>query len=140
MRYRPSFSTPLFALFVYLFYLSLTFAFVHLFHISGDNPSLIIDLLPVVLGIFVPAVFSFIFLRKTKTPPGFFWVISTITMTLISLALYPLVMRNCTPTTCDDDVVWFVPIVFISLGFLIGAISYKLADTSIPRNPPTDKL
>ncbi|WP_297509669.1 hypothetical protein [Thermococcus sp.] len=71
VRFRFFFSTPFFALSMYSLYLSLIFALTHL-SILGDEPSLTIDLLPVALGIFVPAISSFIFLRKKKMSPGFF--------------------------------------------------------------------
>ncbi len=45
---------------------------------------------------------------------------------LMSIVIYPIIMRNCTPTTCDDESAWFIPTTLVSLGFLVGAVTYKL--------------
>ena len=96
-----------------------------------------IDLLPVVLGVVVPVIPSFIFLRKKKMSPGLFWIISTATVMSVSIVTDLLLTRNCTPTTCDDEVVWFIPTALVSLGFLVGAVIYKLIGRSCSRISPS---
>ncbi|WP_157721590.1 hypothetical protein [Thermococcus pacificus] len=87
---------------------------------------MIINFLPVILGVVVPAIPTFIFLRKKKMPPGLFWAISMATVTFVSIATYPLFTINCTPTICDDEVVWFIPTALVILGFLAGAVICRL--------------
>ncbi len=121
-------SVPLFALLTYLLYLSLIFALAHL-PLSGDEPNILLDLLPVVIGVFVPAVASFLFLRKVKVDPGAFWMASTITTVLASSIIYALLTMNCTPTTCyENAIIWFFLTLLVLLGFSVGVLLYKLVE------------
>ena len=116
---------PLFALSVYFAYLLVIFALIKL-PVSGDEPNLLLDLLPVVIGLLMPAVASFLFLRKTSAQPGLFLISSTATVMFASLITYSIITRNCAPR-CDDDVVWFFLSGLVVLGFMIGALLYLLA-------------
>lgn len=113
------------ALFSYAFYLS--FLLILGKFVTGDEPSLIVDVLPLVLGLF-PAVLSFLFLRRTKTHPGLFVGVSTLTVAVASLVTYLILTRDCTPTACDDGIVWFLLSGIVILGLLMGVAFYKLAE------------
>ncbi|MDI3475780.1 MAG: hypothetical protein PWQ79_846 [Thermococcaceae archaeon] len=126
MQPRFFLSTSLLALSLYFAYLILIFALTHL-GLSGDEPSTIIDFLPLALGILVVSIPSFFFLKMTRMSPGLFWMFSTVTVTFASLLTYPIATRGCTPATCDDTILWFFLVVLTSLGFLIGAAIYRLS-------------
>jgi len=117
--------TPLFALSVYFAYLLIIFALTKL-PLSGDKPNLLLDLLPIAIGLSMPAVASPLFLRKTSAQPGLFLVTSTATVTLASLITYSIITRNCAPR-CDDDVVWFFLAGLVIVGFVTGTVLYQLA-------------
>ena len=126
--------TPfLFSLIVYLSII----AAVRLLPPSDEGPSPVEEFLQIGLIIMVPALASFLFLRKVKVDPGAFWVASTITTVLASSIIYALFTMNCTPTTCDDGVVWFFVTALVLLGFLIGALLYKLTERPGSRSSPT---
>ena len=126
--------TPfLFSLIVYLSII----AAIRLLPPSDEGPSPVEEFLQIGLIIMVPALASFLFLRKVKVDPGAFWVASTITTVLASSIIYALLTMNCTPTTCDDGVVWFFVTALVLLGFLIGALLYKLTERPGSRSSPT---
>ncbi|NJE55113.1 hypothetical protein E3E28_07840 [Thermococcus sp. 21S9] len=124
MRLR-GISTPLFALSIYFAYLLIIFALIKL-PLSGDEPNLLFDLLPIAIGLSMPAVASPLFLRKTNVQSGLFLVTSTATVTLASVVTYAIIRGNCTPR-CDDDVVWFFLAGLVVVGFAIGTVLYQLA-------------
>jgi len=125
---------PLFAFIVYLSII----AAIRLLPSSGEGSSPVEEFLQIGLIIMVPALASFLFLRKVKVDPGPFWVTSTITTVLASSIIYALLTMNCTPTTCDDGVVWFFLTALVILGFLIGALLHKLTEKLDSRSsPPT---
>ncbi|WP_227738671.1 hypothetical protein [Thermococcus eurythermalis] len=120
-----------------LIYLSIIAA-IRLLPPSDEGPSTVEEFLQVSIIIAVPALASFLFLRKVKVDPGAFWVASTITVVLASIVTYAILTRNCTPTTCDDGVVWFFLTALVILGFLIGALLHKLTEKLGSRSsPPT---
>jgi len=122
-------------LFVLLVYLSIIAA-IRLLPPSDEGPSTVEEFLQVGIIIAVPALASFLFLRKVKVDPGAFWVASTITVVLASIVTYAILTRNCTPTTCDDGVVWFFLTALVILGFLIGVLLYKLTEKLGSRSSP----
>jgi len=126
-------TTFLFSLIVYLSII----AAIRLLPPSDEGPSPVEEFLQIGLIIMVPALASFLFLRKVKVDPGAFWVASTITTVLASSIIYALLTMNCTPTTCDDGVVWFFVTALVIPGFLIGALLYKLTEKLGSRSSPT---
>ncbi|EEB74259.1 hypothetical protein [Thermococcus sp. AM4] len=113
-------------LFVLLVYLSIIAA-IMLLPPSDEGSSPIEELLQIGLLIAVPALASFLFLRRTREPPAEFGLTSVLTVMLVSVVLYLVLTRNCTPTTCDDGVVWFFVSGIILLGLLLGALLYRLS-------------
>ncbi|GAB6135738.1 hypothetical protein [Thermococcus prieurii] len=136
MRLGRPFSTIVFAFSVYFLYMGIIFTLARL-PLSGDEPNLLLDLLPVVIGLFVPAIASFLFLQKTKVPLGFFWMSSAITVILASLITYTIITRNCTPTACDDnDAILAFMAALVILGFLLGVFLYRLTGKPGSRSSP----
>ncbi|WP_099210187.1 hypothetical protein [Thermococcus henrietii] len=125
MRLGRPFSTIVFAFSVYFLYMGIIFTLARL-PLSGDEPNLLLDLLPVVIGLSMPAAASLLFLRKTNAQSGLFLVTSTTTVTLASLITYSIITRNCAPR-CDDDVVWFFLAGLVIVGFVTGTVLYQLA-------------
>ena len=113
-------------LFVLLVYLSIIAA-IMLLPPSDEGASPIEELLQIGFLIAVPALASFLFLRRTREPPAEFGLTSVSTVMLVSVVLYLVLTRNCTPTTCDDWVVWFFVSGIILLGLLLGALLYRLS-------------
>ena len=126
--FKQYISASFLALFTYVL---LLYLLIHL-NISGYEPvPPLIDILPVVLMIAVPAVVSFVFLIKVHMSGINFVLISIVTTLLASNAWYMIATRDCTPTTCEEGVVWFFITGLFILGFLLGAIIYALKN----RNP-----
>ena len=112
-------------LFTLLVYLSIIAA-IRLLPPSDEGPSPVEEFLQVGIIIAVPALASFLFLRKTREPPAEFGLTSVMTVMVASVILYLILTRNCTPTTCDDGVVWFFLSGVVILGLLLGALIYRL--------------
>ena len=126
-------TTFLFSLIVYLSII----AAIRLLPPSDEGPSPVEEFLQIGLIIMVPALASFLFLRKVKVDPGAFWVASTITTVLASSIIYALLTMNCTPTTCyENAIIWFFLTLLVLLGFLIGALLYKLTEKLGSRSSP----
>ena len=122
----PLFLVPVLALFSYGLYLAFLSTLGRF--LTGDEPGLILNFLPLAVGLLFPAVLSLFFLGRTRIPRGLFVGVSALTIVGASLISYFFVTRNCTPTTCDDGGLWFLLSGIVILGLMIGVTLHKLAE------------
>ena len=103
---------------------------------SDVGLSTVEEILQIGLLIALPAIASFLFLRRTRESPAEFGLTSVLAIMLASVVLYLILTRNCTPTTCDDGAVWFFLSGIVILGLLLGALIYWLSMKSGSRASP----